>query len=123
MITMKKLLFFCMATCLLVACDRDIKFDTISVTPPTLTVQVEGVMVNNTYPKMEGATVQLYNSDNTLLATKTTDTAGRVVFSKAELKKEGTFKAVATKGALTGNATSSYMLLNDGNTLLTVTIQ
>lgn len=120
---MKKIIFIFLIACLAVSCDRDIEFDTISVTEPTLTVQVEGEAVNSTYPKINGATVKLYNSGNTLLATLNTDASGRVTFTKSQLGSEGIFTAIATKGALTGQGTTSYMLLNDGETLLIVTIK
>ncbi len=120
---MKKIILICITACFFIACNRDLEFDTISVTPPTLTVQVEGAPVGTTYPKIDGATVEIYNSEDVKLATKTTNAAGQVVFTKAELQKEGIFKAVCIKGALTGNGTTAYMLLNDGNTLLTVVIQ
>ncbi|MDP4276326.1 MAG: hypothetical protein Q8914_01705 [Bacteroidota bacterium] len=120
---MKNRLAIFLLALLAVSCDRSIDFDTISVTPPSLTVQVEGVPANDTYPKIDGATVNLYNSSDQLLATGTTNANGRVTFTKAQLVSEGTFKAVATKGTLTGDGTTPYMLLNDGETLLIVTIE
>jgi hypothetical protein len=119
---MKKIILICITACFFTACNRDLEFATISVTPPALTVEVEGAMVGNTYPKIEGATVQLYNSGDTLLVSKTTNVSGQVVFTKAELKKEGIFTAKCTKDALSGSGTTSYMLLNDGNTLLIVDV-
>lgn len=104
------------------SCDRNFEFGTISVTEPALEVLVEGVSVNNTYPKIADATVKLFNNDGELLATKTTDTSGKVVFNKQDLRKEGGFKVEVTKGALSGNGKTSYMLLNDGITLLIITI-
>ena len=119
---MKKIIIICITACFLMACNRDLEFATISVTPPTLTVQVEGSMVDNIYPKIEGATVELYNSGDSLLVSKTSNASGLVVFTKEELKKEGIFTAKCTKGALSGSGTTPYMLLNDGNTLLIVGI-
>ncbi len=104
------------------SCDRNFEFGTISVTEPALEVLVEGVSVNNTYPKIADATVKLFNNDGELLATKTTDTSGKVVFNKQDLRKEGEFKVEVTKGALSGNGKTSYILLNDGITLLIITI-
>lgn len=104
------------------SCDRNFEFDTISVTEPALEVLVEGVSVNNAYPKIADATVKLFNNDGELLATKTTDTSGKVVFNKQDLRKEGGFKVEVTKGALSGNGKTSYILLNDGITLLIITI-
>lgn len=120
---MKKNIFIFLIACLAVSCNRDLEFDTISVTEPSLTVQVEGAAVNNTYPKMEGAVVKLYNSSNALLATKNTNSSGQAIFTKAELVSEGVFTAIATKGSLTGQKATPYMLLNDGATLLIITIQ
>lgn len=105
------------------SCDRNIDFPTISVTDPALQVQVEGPMVNNTYPKISGATVNLYSSDNALLATKTTDASGQVTFTKTELKEKGIFTVTVSKDALTKTANTPYMLLNDGVTLLIVQLQ
>lgn len=119
---MKKLIFILITSFFLVSCDRNLDFDTISITEPSLEVLVEGVPTNNIYPKIDGATVRLYNSDSQLLATKTTDVMGKVTFTKQELSKEGKFKVVATKGALIGERETAYMLLNDGATLIIVTI-
>lgn len=105
------------------SCDREIDFPTVSVTDPALKVQVEGPMTNNTYPKIEGATVDLYSSDNTLLSTKVTDSNGHVDFTKDELKEKGVFTVTVTKDAMSNTVTTPYMLLNDGVTLLTVTLQ
>ncbi|MCE5174919.1 MAG: hypothetical protein ABFC90_01010 [Bacteroidales bacterium] len=119
---MKKIIFILLTTFLVVSCDRNLDFDTISTTDPSLEVLVEGAVTNNTYPKINGATVKLYNSDNQLLATKTTDATGKVIFTEQELAKEGKFKVVATKGALNGEGETAYMLLNDGVTLIIISI-
>lgn len=105
------------------SCDRNIEFPTISVTEPALQVQVEGPAANNTFPKIAGATVELFSSDNTLLASKVTDADGHVTFTKSELKAEGIFTVNVSKDALTKTATTPYMLLNDGVTLLIVKLQ
>lgn len=106
-----------------VSCNRDIEFPTISVTPPALEIQVEGAPVNNTFPKIEGATVNLSSSDSTLLATGVTDTKGQITFTKDQLKAEGTFIVTATKGTLTNTVTTPYLLLNDGVTLQIIQLQ
>lgn len=105
------------------SCDRDLEFDTITVTDPALEVQVEGVATGTTYPKIQNATVELYNSGGEKLATATTNAGGRVIFTKEQLKAKGTFTVKVNKDALSGQATTPYMLLNDGVTFLTVTIQ
>ncbi|MGV8136898.1 MAG: hypothetical protein AB2L20_16940 [Mangrovibacterium sp.] len=105
------------------SCDRDLEFDTITVTDPALEVQVEGVATGTTYPKIQNATVELYNSGGEKLATATTNSGGRVTFTKEQLKAKGTFTVKANKDALSGQATTPYMLLNDGVTFLTVTIR
>lgn len=105
------------------SCDRNIEFPTISVTDPALQVQVEGPAANNTFPKIAGATVNLYSSDNALLSTKVTDSDGHVTFTKSELKEKGVFSVTVSKDALTKTATTPYMLLNDGVTLLIVQLQ
>lgn len=105
------------------SCDRNIEFSAISVTDPALEVQVEGPMVNNAYPKISGATVNLLSSNNTLLSTKMTDSNGHVTFSKTELKEKGIFTITVSKDALSKTANTPYMLLNDGVTLFTVQLQ
>ncbi|MFA6858549.1 MAG: hypothetical protein WCR48_02390 [Bacteroidales bacterium] len=116
-----KLLFVAV---LAISCDRDLEFDTISVTAPALEVIVEGTSnAANVYPKISGATVELYSSEGTLLKTATSDQEGKVEFSKADLKEKGIFSVKAAKGSLSGEGKTAYMLLNDGVTLLIVTIQ
>lgn len=120
---MKKIIFLLFMAIVAVSCDRDLEFDTLSVTDPALEILVEGVAVNNTYPKIEGATVELFNANNQALAVTTTDAGGKAVFTKQQLKEKGIFKVKVTKGTLTGEGETAYMLLNDGVTLLIVTIQ
>lgn len=123
---MKKIIFLlCMAVMAVVnvSCDRDLEFETISVTDPGLEVLVEGVSVNNTYPKVEGATVELFTNSDQSLATATTNASGKVLFTKAQLKEKGVFKVKVKKGALAGEGTTPYLLLNDGVTLLIVTVK
>lgn len=117
-----KLLCVLGAIFVFVSCDRNFEFNTISITDPSLEVLVEGLPVNNVYPKIDGATVQLFDSDGELLASKITDISGKVIFNKQDLRKEGVFTVVAVKDGLTGTGKTSYMLLNDGITLLIVKI-
>lgn len=120
---MKKYIFLFLMSLLMVSCDRDMEFETISVTDPALEVIVEGSSVNNTYPKIEGATVQLFNENGEFLAEATTDNTGRVLFTKEQLKEKGIFVVKAEKGTLSGEGKTPYMLLNDGVTLLIITIE
>jgi len=105
------------------SCERELEFETISVTEPALEVQVEGPAEGTTYPKIEGATVEVLNSAGQSLATATTDAKGRVLFTKAQLKEKGTFTVKAQKENLAGEGTTPYLLLNDGVTLFVLTIQ
>ena len=121
---MKKILFIVIVLLGFTAgsCKRDIEFPTTSVTAPALEVRVEGALTNNAYPKIEGATVTLFSSENVLLATQVTDTNGHVTFTKDQLKAKGVFTVTATKGASTRTVTTPYLLLNDGVTLQTITL-
>lgn len=120
---MKKYIFLFLVSFLMVSCDRDMEFETISVTDPALEVIVEGVSTDNTYPKVEGATVQLFTNDGGFLAEATTDNSGRVLFTKDQLKEKGIFVVKAVKGTQSGEGKTPYMLLNDGVTLLIITIE
>lgn len=120
---MKKLVILLAITGLFVACERDLEFETISVTDPALEVQVEGAPSGTTYPKIDGASVEVLNSAGQSLATGTTNANGRVLFTRAQLSEKGVFTVRAQKGTLAGQANTPYMLLNDGVTLLTLTIQ
>ena len=75
---MKKYIFLFLVSLFMVSCNRDMEFETISITEPALEVIVEGVPVDNTYPKVEGATVQLFKEDGSFLVEATTDNSGRV---------------------------------------------
>ena len=121
---MKKLFLFLVAASLLSqACERDLAFETISITDPGLEVQVEGIAEGTNYPKIEGAMVEVLNSAGQSLATATTNANGRVLFTQEQLKEKGVFTVKAQKDALSGEGTTPYLLLNDGVTLFTLTIQ
>ncbi len=105
------------------SCERQLEFETISITDPALEVQVEGAAQGNTYPKIEGAVVEVLDSNGQSLATGTTNASGRVVFTQATLGKKGTFTVRAQKDGLVGEGTTPYLLLNDGVTLFILTIQ
>jgi len=122
---MKQILIFAAFIILFTSCDRDMDFDVISVTDPSLTVIAETKTVNGTsttYTKVSGATVKIYNNEadynanGTPLVTKTTSTDGKAVFTKAELIAKGNFYVRVTSGTLTGSGKTPYLLLNDGET-------
>lgn len=122
---MKQILIFAAFIILFASCDRDMDFDVISVTEPTLTVITETKTVvgtTTTYTKVSGATVKIYNNEadynanGTPLVTKTTATDGKAVFTKAELIAKGNFYVRVTSGTLTGSGKTPYLLLNDGET-------
>ena len=121
---MKKILFIAIIVLgfTAISCKRDIVFPTTSVTAPALEVQVEGAPTNNTYPKIEGATVTLFSSDNIQLATGVTDASGHVTFTKDQMKTKGVFNITATKGSLSNTVATPYLLLNDGITLQIITL-
>lgn len=122
---MKSLLtiFFAWNAILLISCDRDFELDTISVTEPALEVQIEGPAEGNTFPKIEGATVEVLNGAGQSLATAVTGTSGRVLFTREQLKEKGTFTVRAQKEGMSGEGTTPFLLLNDGVTLFILTIQ
>ena len=128
---MKTILLLSTFIVLLVSCERDMKFDTISETEPTLTVIVESTTVNGTditYNKIAGAEVRLYNNQADFNAnaapfrTKVTGADGKAVFSAEELVAKGVFYVRAVSGAMTGINTTPYLLLTDGDTFLFVEI-
>lgn len=120
---MKKIVFLLFLAVMTVSCDRDLEFETTSITAPALEILVEGVSTNGAYPKVTSATVELFSAKGQSLAVATTDAAGKVVFTKEQLKEKGIFKVKVTKGDLVGEADTAYLLLNDGVTLLIVTVQ
>lgn len=120
---MKKILFLLAAILVFSFCDRELDFPTKTVTPPALEVQVEGISTATNFPKISDATVQLYSSSGELLKTGTSDSNGRCLFTKEDLKEKGVFTVKAAKGDLSGEGKTPYMLLNDGVTLLIITIR
>ena len=120
---MKKIIYILFVAFVAISCNRDLEFETKTTTEPALEVQVEGVSSGSNFPKIDGATVELYNNSDQLLASATTSSTGRVLFTKDQLKEKGIFKVKASKGNLSGEGATTYLLLNDGVTLLIVTIQ
>jgi hypothetical protein len=124
---MKKIILFAAIVFLFASCNRDIVFNVISETDPSLTLVVETKTVagtTTTYTKNNGAIVKLYNnqadfdSNATPFKSKTTGQDGKVSFTKADLVQKGIFYVKVTSGTLTGSVTTPYLLLNDGETLL-----
>lgn len=114
------------------ACERDLVFDTTSVTEPSLTVVAEtmtGSGTTTTYTKINGAVINLYNNQADFNAnaapfkSKTTDQQGKASFTKADLVQKGVFYVRATSGSAVGTGTTPYILLNDGETVLHVVLQ
>ena len=129
---MKQIILFATLIFLLVSCEREMVFDVIFETAPSLTVVVETKAVSGTtttYTKINGATVKLYNSKETFdadgnpLLSKNTGADGKAVFTKAELVSKGVFYVRVNSGALNGTGTTPYMLLNDGNTSLFIELK
>lgn len=129
---MKQIILFTAFVLLFAACERDMVFDTISETEPSLTVVVETKTVSGsttTYTKVGGAEVKLYNKQSdfnagtTPFKSKTTSADGKVVFTKADLAQKGIFYVRATSGSLTGTGTTPYLLLNDGETSLFIELK
>lgn len=122
---MKKLIAFASIILFFFAsCDRDMVFDTISVTPPELHVFVW----NASEDAVNGATVTVYKSMDDLnngtnqLVSVTTGSDGKAVFTKDDLKEPGRFYLKAVSNDLTANKETPYMLLNDGHTYLNITL-
>ncbi len=129
---MKKIILITLFTCFLTSCDRDMEFDVISVTEPSLTVVAEtrtGSGTTTTYTKINGAEIKLYNNQADFNANaapfkqKTTGPDGKAPFTKADLVQKGIFYVRAASGTLTGTGTTPYMLLNDGETVLHIVLQ
>lgn len=126
---MKQIILFAAFILLFASCERDMVFDVISETEPSLTVVAETKAVSGTtttYTKISVATVKVYNTkaifdaNGTPLISKSTGADGKAVFTKTELVQKGIFYVKVTSGTLTGSGTTPYLLLNDGETLLYV---
>jgi len=128
---MKQLILFAVFAFLFAACERDMVFDTTSVTEPSLTVVAETKTVSGTsttFTKVNGAVVKLYNNqadfnaNATPFKSKTTGSDGKALFTKAELVAKGIFYVKITSGTLSGTGTTPYLLLNDGETYLNIAL-
>jgi len=129
---MKQIILFAAFIFLFASCEREMVFDVISETAPSLTVITETKTVSGTtttYTKISGATVKVYNTkaafdaNGAAFLSKTTGADGRAVFTKAELANKGIFYVRVNSGVLAGTGTTPYMLLNDGNTSLFIELK
>jgi hypothetical protein len=142
---MKKIInsivLFSMTLVLLTSCDRDVDFETISVTPPSLNVIV--YVGGNQTARSANATVvisKINPADGTVMTpsnfTKTTDAAGSVKLTNAELLQifpepaagqprggKLHFSAKSADNLKTGTLTSTYINMTDGETWQWVNIQ
>ena len=107
-----------------ISCERDFETDIITKTPPSLEVLVR----NAAAVPISGATVRLYkeeaawNTEGAAAFSKQTNAEGRVVFTNEELQNPGFFYLISTNGAAKVKSKTKYMLLTDGATLFTVTL-
>ena len=107
------------------ACEREIEYDIISITPPELHVFVENVNGE----RVANASVSIYDSEEDMVAdtgaivTKTTDQNGLAITTGEELGQTGIFYVSAQGGALAGSGATPFLLLNDGQTRFDVVIE
>ena len=142
---MKKIIsstiLFLLTVVLLSSCDRDIEFETISVTPPSLNVIVYAN--GDQAQRSANATVvisKINPADGSVMTpssfTKTTDATGSVKITNAELLQifpEPTagqprggklyFSASSSDNLKSGTLTSAYINMTDGETWQWVNIQ
>ena len=113
---------------LLLACDRTIEEEIISITPPELHV----IVSNEKKEKLEGVSISIYRSREDYenrqneLSSKRTDEQGKSKFTKEELQQAGSFCVRAEKGQLTneeGSVETPYLLLNDGHTCFFIEVK
>ncbi len=122
---MKKIVVFAAITLFFASCERDLVFETISVTPPELHVMVWNVDGN----AVNGAIVSVFKSMDDLnagtnqLASGTTNNEGKAVFTKEDLIDPGKFYVEATLNDLEASKETPFLLLNDGHTYLNLTLE
>jgi len=123
------IVYIFLATIVLFAnCDRVFENEVEDITPPELHVFVE----DDNGSRVDGAQVTLFvsaedfeNKSNSLV-NKTTDGAGKAIFTEAELSEPGIYYVWAEKDGKTNAASTTvtkYLLLNDGHTFLFTTIE
>lgn len=126
---------------LLSSCDRDVEFETISVTPPSLNVVV--YVGGNQTQRSANATIvisKINPADGTIMTpsnfTKQTDTAGSVKLTNAELLQifpepaagqprggKLHFSAKSADNLKSGTLISTYINMTDGETWQWVNIK
>ena len=109
----------------LLACDREIEQDILSVNPPELHVYVEdegGSSVANATVSIYDTKEDLNNGTNPMI-TKTADGEGRMIATGEELGDPGIYYLRAESGPLSGTGATPYLLLNDGHTRFELVIQ
>lgn len=125
LIIMNRLIAFAAVILMLMSCERDMVFDTISVTEPELHVIVKDVDGNT----LSGVAVSIYktmddlNNGTGVLGTSSTDNNGKAVFTESQLEEPGKFYVKAESNSLTASAETPYLLLNDGHTYFNITLQ
>ena len=112
---------------LFTSCERDFVIDNVSTTAPALRIKVADTAGND----VSGATVSLFNTldgyitEVGAISTATTDANGEVVFDASTLGDRGVFYFNVASGTLrnwTSTVSTNYLLLNDGETLVTTTV-
>lgn len=126
---MKNILYIFLLTIFVsTGCERVFENEVESVTPPELHVFVK----NNEGIFVEGVQVMLfqtqddYTNKTNSLASKTTDSEGKAVFTETELSEPGMFYVHAEKDGVTNSASTvqtKYLLLNDGHTFFYTSIE
>lgn len=113
---------------LMSSCDRDLTIPfSGTTTAPSLMIKVSDGSGN----AVSGATVDLYNSldgyitETGALSSGTTDGAGTIVFDAATLAEPGVFYFNVASGTLrnwTSTSSTAFILLNDGQTVVSTTL-
>lgn len=135
------IILFSLTLVLLSSCDRDVEFDTISVTPPSLNVIV--YTGGNQTQRSANATVVISKvnpADGSTMTpsyfTKTSDASGSVKLSNAELLQifpepaagqprggQLFFSVTSADNTQSGTLKSAYINMTDGETWQWVNIQ
>lgn len=109
------------------ACERELENDILTETPPELHVIVRDSDNN----RVDGVQVKLFNNSENFeslsgaIASKTTGSDGKAIFTEQDLGSPGIFFIDARKGDMTNAASTTqtpYILLNDGQTYFYTTI-
>lgn len=112
---------------LVTSCDREQTIDFVSSTPPALRIKVVDVNGAN----VSGATVSLfttldgYITEVGAISSATSDANGEVLFDQSVLTERGVYYFNVASGTLrnwTSTVNTAFLLLNDGETLVTTTV-